>query len=146
MSSTYSIKKRLRERDPKYLFTNTLGDTYIRPYGKCHPDFLPVSVDQPGKPEGVNMCVRQRESFQTDRSVNYGTSVSGGTVIRRGTNIKPGENREGISPDSTKMPNQDYLLARDYLRWETNVNGLGIPNSLKNAQGRDGYFRKMNNF
>lgn len=139
MSSTYSITKRLRERNTKYLFTDTLGDTYIRPYGKCHPDFEPVSIDKPGKPEGVNMCVRKKESFQTDRSVNYTTSPQG---IRRGTNTRPGEGREGIDVNSTKMPNQDFLLARDYLRWETNVNGIGIPNSLKTAQGRDGYFRK----
>lgn len=136
MSSSYSINKRLRERNPRYMFTNTLGDTYIRPYGKCHPDFDAVSIDRPGKAEGVNMCVRKQQSWQTDRSVVYNKPID------RFSNFLPGENREGIPKESTQMPNQPYLVANDVLRWEINYNGLGIPNSLKSAQGRDGYFIK----
>lgn len=136
MSSTYSINKRLRERNSKYMFTNTLGDTYIRPYGKCHPDFNGVPIDS--KPEGVLMCVRKKESWSTDRSVVYSKPID------RFTNFMPGENREGIPKESTQMPNQPYLVANDILRWERNTNGLGIPNSLKSAQGRNGYFLKSN--
>jgi hypothetical protein len=141
MSSSYSLQKRLKEK--KYVFPARLGDTYIKPWGKCHPAFESVPLDTKNPETGVQMCVRKNADVATDpirperRIVNYSKP------LERRTNTRPGEGRQGIDVYSTKMPNQDYLHAAGYLRWEFDFDAIGIPNSLHKAQGRNGYFTRM---
>ena len=143
MSSSYSIQKRITSG--KYVFPARLGDTYIRPWGKCHPSFDAVPLDPKNPETGVQMCVRKSPETAPDpinpnrRIVDY-TSAGG---LDRRTNVLPGQGRQGISHTSTEMPNQSYLHAKGYLRWERDYDAIGIPNSLHRASGRNGYYTRL---
>lgn len=140
MSSSYSLQKRIKSG--KYIFPSRLGDTYIRPWGKCHPSFQSVPLDPRNPDTGVQMCVRKNpkvDPLQPNRHISNYSSPKG---IERRTNTRPGEGREGIHPLSTQMPNQKFLHHNNYLRWERDYDAIGIPNSLHSASGRDGYYTR----
>lgn len=128
-----------------------IEDSYIKLQGVCHPDFDTHII---GKPGGVKMCVRKYPNSPTCSSANR----IGDPLTSMAEDKK--RNSQGYNRGSVRMydvksdfPVQDWnpqyyadrripweqdLLSKDYLRWPIKFSGTGIktlrtPTELRDA-------------
>lgn len=157
MSSSYHLAQRYNEANKWNKFSKVLGDTYIRPFGECHPDFIAHPIGPYKNPkDAIKMCVRKPE-VQKKPDINFPATREktiemystlncenpggdGASHIRvpewsrRGTQ---GASRYITSSNGCSrrsIQDQQNLLDRDYLRWEVAYNGIGVDNNIKNSR------------
>jgi hypothetical protein len=149
MTTSAKLKQRLNEGN-LYKFGGTdsvmtgQDNSYVRPWGNCHPDFYEIPI---GHPDGVKMCVR--------RTDQCGRQIGDTLQMAAKANI---ENHQGYFRacpqlyDDAKEPSrvwnplyysdrfilyQDDLTRDDYLHQEVKFDGTGIKLNRPVSEGRD---------
>lgn len=97
-------------------------DHYIRPFGKCHPDFDTVVLGC--DPRGVKVCKR-RQTFTPSRR-----SFEGPVLYRYTRQMYDFNPLPLIRFDSfpQQPPNEAYNILNDYYKLDHNFNGTGVYN------------------
>ena len=124
MTSSFRLQKRFEERD-NWSFDESpvgYGDVYIRPFGECHPDFKAHPI---GHPEGVKVCVRRPKPPVNTKPVENG-------FFRYSYNLydpkarKPTQMYNPTAPIDRRIPNESYLVSKDYISRGTRFNSTGL--------------------
>jgi len=148
MTSSFLIREKLREKK-EWSFgvgdgQSTLGDwddTYLRPYGECHPDFKAIPI---GNPYGVKMCVRRTVDGQrigvplekAEEKLQNGYQRGSVNLYRPQANL-PTQDWNPQFYQDRRMPYEQDLLRADYQRWPTRYNGTGMELMHAPAELRD---------
>jgi hypothetical protein len=130
-----------------------MEDSYIRLQGNCHPDFITYPI---GRAEGVKMCVRKplvgANNVGCSPLARIGEPLHAQAEWQKRRN--QGYNRGSVrlyDPQANfpiqewnpqyyadrRIPWEQDLLARDYLRWPLKYSGTGIDTLHAPAQLRD---------
>lgn len=138
MSSSFHLKQRKESGKFVYPKTSFYGDTYVRAVGECHPDFIaqpfgPLAKTHPR--DAQKMCIR-KNPFEKDDSmtVKLDPRFPSQNVYYKTKELDYYQNSVFRASKSSGIPDESFLLEKDYLRWEVPYNGLGIQNSIKNSR------------
>jgi hypothetical protein len=114
MSTPSSRLERRKEKDWEF---GPWYDHYVRPFGKCHPDFDTILLN--GDPRGVKVCVRrEEEDYGTiNKYPNFG-------LYRYSRNLYDPLNYKNKNFDT--VPNEYDLITKDYLKLNHDFNGTGL--------------------
>jgi hypothetical protein len=117
-------------------------DHYIRPFGKCHPDFDTYLIGD--DPRGVKICVRREHpSDFTNANLRKKRDPKSPLplqkqrpkapiVYRFARNLYPGLNSPITYPPRLynshpfNPPNEDWNILKDYYKNNINYNGTGV--------------------
>ncbi len=117
MSMSTSIEKRKSDRIMQF---GPWYDHYVRPFGKCHPDFNTVLLSD--DPRGVKVCIRKqynREKIPEERPLYR---------FSRQLYNQSQKPIQRFNPHPRVPPNEDYNILHDYYRLGTEFNGAGLYN------------------
>lgn len=90
-------------------------DHYVRPFGKCHPDFDTILLNN--DPRGVKVCVRKPE-------VEIKEPITNSFMLYRyARNLYEPWDR---SKNFDIVPNETELIASDYIKLNEDFNGTGV--------------------
>lgn len=139
MTSSFLLQERLK--DPKTwtfgLPDSVMGgqdDHYLRSYGECHPDYMAIPI---GNPTGVKVCVRRvdhcgRRFGETPLLEAQSKIEQANGYYRGSVNLYdpmatiPQQDWNPQYYSSRRIPWEQDLLRKDYLRWEIKYNGTGV--------------------
>lgn len=118
---TSSLKIALREANPEIFNFGPWYDHYIRPFGKCHPDFDTIVIGC--DPRGVKVCKRrklpqlEKKEFTTPVLYRY-------TRQMYDFNRLPLIRYSASTPQ--QPPNEVYNILNDYYKLDRYFNGTGV--------------------
>lgn len=112
--STPSSRLDRRQKKDAYNF-GPWYDHYVRPFGKCHPSFDTILLND--DPRGVKVCVRKPE-LEIKESI-YPSFM----VYRYARNLYEPWDR---SKNFDNVSNETGLIASDYLKLNQDFNGTGV--------------------
>lgn len=108
---------RLESRKKNGIYYGPWYDHYVKPFGKCHPDFDTILLNNGvNDPRGVKICVRRPvdeihkrhpEEYMTYR---YARSLYEPLVLKNYDNI----------------PLESELIEKDYIKLNHDFNGTGL--------------------
>jgi hypothetical protein len=100
------------------------GDQYIRPWGECHPDFEAHPI---GHPEGVKVCTRRAKppvptskAYRQNGLHRYRMNLYDPTIE------KPIQQYNPDAPVNRRIPNENYLVTKDYISRDIRFNATGL--------------------
>ena len=132
MTSSFLLQQKLRDN---------WDDTYLRPYGECHPDYEATPI---GNPYGVKMCVRRLvDGHRIGEKLAAQSKVPENGYFRGSVNLydpKANIPTQEWNPDYYQNRRTYYeqtLLRDDYMKWPVWYNGTGLSLAHAPAQGRD---------
>jgi len=150
MSATFMLKKRMEQGNTwKFgLPGSVMGgqdDSYVRPFGNCHPDYMGIPI---GNPEGVLMCVRRvdecgRRFGNTLQQKSNADIQDLNGYQRAAVNLYdptaqlPTQKWNPQYFSDRRIPWEQDLIRHDYLRWPIKYDATGVEVLHAPAQGRD---------
>lgn len=126
MSSSYRLRK--RQETNAFEFGSDWSSHYIRPFNNCYVGDMAVPI---GRPDGVKVCVRNRQESTPDSLVE--SSTKGNTVngLYKSYNLyypqREFQNRP-FNPHPDAFMDQEDLINKDYLKLPIRYNGTGLEN------------------
>lgn len=135
MTSSFMLKERIKQRDrwtfelPDNRTMSGQDDHYIRPYERCHPDYMEIPI---GNPYGVKVCVRRVQpdgnrigDYKPPGDENNGY-YRGATNLYNPRQVYPTQKWNPYNYSDRRIPWEQDLLRDDYLKWPIQYNGTGI--------------------
>ena len=119
MTSSYKLKKRFKHPE-KYDFGHQF-DHYIRPFGKCHPDFDTILIGD--DPRGVKICKRRASPEPKKKeSLNYPL------LYRYSRQMYNFDRLPLVRMNTTPRipPNEAYNIINDFYKLDHFFNGTGL--------------------
>jgi hypothetical protein len=129
MSSSFRLSKRFEEKDIwSFEPRGTYGDSYIRNWGECHPNFKAYPI---AYPEGPKICVRRKAADGKPLDVARKVTPINGFFRYRfnmydPTIEKPIQRFNPDAPVNRRPPEEDYLMKYDYLARDTRYQATGL--------------------
>jgi hypothetical protein len=120
MTSSFKIKARYE--NPELYDFGPWYDHYIRPFGKCNPDFFDTILIGED-PRGVKVCIRKPEPPKIDEN------TKDDPVLFRYSRRMYEYDRDPIQVFNTfprVPPNEGYNIYYDYYKLEPFFNGTGL--------------------
>ncbi len=114
---TSSVKIRQRFKDS--LSFGPWYDHYVRPQGKCHPDFDTILLSDDAR--GVKVCVRKKHSDLIEKSPKLGIYRYSRQLYN--PSLYP---QQIFNKRSRVPPNEEFLLLNDYYKLIHDFNGTGV--------------------
>lgn len=129
MSSSSKVLHRLENPD-LYSF-GPWYDHYVRPTGKCHPDWDTILIGaNSGDPRGVKVCVRRPYALPDYTSNNQGVPIeeSGPQLYRYSRRLYEPSSvpLQQFNTSPRVPPNEAYNLLNDYYKLSPDYNGTGL--------------------
>lgn len=118
---TSSLKIKSRYHNPEQYDFGPWYDHYIRPFGKCNPDFFDTILIG-NDPRGVKVCVRKPDKQPVKQ-------FSGDQQTYRYSRRMYEYNRDPIQVYNSFPripPNEKYNIYNDYYKLEPFFNGTGV--------------------
>jgi hypothetical protein len=138
MTSAFMLKERIKQRD-RWTFELSGNDTmrgqddhYLRPYERCHPDYMEIPI---GNPYGVKVCVRKVQpngkrvgdysDVLKDADKNNGY-YRGSVNLYNPCQKYPTQKWNPQNYSDRRIPWEQDLLRDDYLRLPIKYDATGI--------------------
>lgn len=138
MTSSFMLKKRIEQRDrwsfelPDNLTMGGQDDHYLRPYERCHPDYMEIPI---GDPYGVKVCMRRIQpngkrigdysDVLKDADKNNGY-YRGSINLYNPCQRYPTQKWNPQNYSDRRIPWEQNLIREDYLRLPIRYNGTGL--------------------
>lgn len=135
MTSSFMLQERIKEKDrwtfqlPDNPTMSGQDDHYLRPFGRCHPDFKEIPI---GNPYGVKVCLRRTQQ-NGERIGDYKVPGDQNNGYYRGSvNLYnprqqyPTQKWNPYNYSDRRIPWEQDLIREDYLRLPIKYNGTGL--------------------
>jgi len=124
MTSSFKIQERLRNYKPnEHTKFNSIFDHYIKPWGKCHPNYDTTLVGS--DPRGVKICTPKQIVYDNDKP-----------IVHPGLYQLSRYSRQLYEPSNYPItlfntlprvpPNEAYNITNDYIKLSPEYNGTGV--------------------
>ncbi len=156
MTASFKLRKRMEDAKTWSFGAETptsmsgMDNSYVRPFGECHPDFYAIPI---GQPWGVKMCVRRPmvpEAINMVEEEQKEKGMRDRGYWRAAVNLYDPEAKEPtqlwnpLKFQNRRIPYETELLEKDYIRGEIEYSGTGInpttlPTNDRHARGKPYY-------